>query len=148
MPIDVHIRDPKDDIGVGIGIDGRMFTGPSNFSSTFNAELATDDVVFNIVPAKADHRFIITDIVMAGNKNINTNVDAVVTIYEADSPTNTVSLATVVELPVARSGQLIMNGVFLGCGESAWVNGITTDDDVFVSIFGHYIKIDEARNGS
>lgn len=141
MGIEAIIRDPREDRGVGVGIDGRLFTGPSSFSMTFNGELGTVDTPVNIVPAKASRQFIITDIILVGNKSINTNVDAVVTIYEASSATSATQDQVITTLPVARGGQITMNGIFLGGGEAVYINGTTSDDDVFVSIFGFYVKV-------
>jgi hypothetical protein len=133
----------KNGYEVGVGLDNRLFVGPAEYSEAFNGTLGTDDAVVNIVPAVADCLFVITDIVLKGNKSIDPNTDAVVDVYEANSETNSAALKTIMSVPLERSGRLVLNGVFLGTAVASYVNAKTSDDDVFVTIFGYYVKIQE-----
>jgi hypothetical protein len=143
MPIDSYILDPGTSRKAKVGIDRRLAVGPADFSSAYNATLGVDDTVVNIVPAQADHRFIITGITLTGNRNISTTTDATVDIYEATSETSGTAEVNILTIPVARSTSINLPGLFLGCGEAVWINGKTSDDDVLVTIFGYYVKLED-----
>ena len=137
------ITDESNGNTVKLVMGNALAVGPSDPSKAFNAELAVDDTAINIVPAVADKLFCITGIILTGNKNISTSVDAVVTIYESDTATPAAGpiapLVTIMTIPVARSGQIVLTGITLTTETGRYINGITTDDDVFVTILGYYL---------
>lgn len=143
MPIEAHITDPLNGKVAGVGIDGRVKVGPPEFSTAFNAELTVDDIPVNLVPAKAGQRFIMTSIILTGNKNVSGTVDATVSIYQGTSSTTTFANRSeeIITIPVGKSAQTVIPGIFLGCEVATWINAVTSDDDVFVTILGYYVKV-------
>jgi hypothetical protein len=112
-------------------------------SLSFNAELAEDDTVVNLVPAKADHVFCLTGLLLTGNRNISTTVDASVEIYTADSETTAAAnaLVSLFVIPVAQSSSRDTTGILVEAAEGKWINAVTSDDDVFVTALGYYLKV-------
>lgn len=117
-----------------------LAVSPPQASLAYNATLEVDDIVANIVPGKGGEIFCITGIVLTGNKNISTTVDAVVDIYEANSPTSATVITTLLTIPVARSSQTVLTSILLETSEGSYINGKTSDDDVLVTILGFYIE--------
>jgi hypothetical protein len=142
MSVEVHIVDPGTGKAVKRVEGGAIAVAPVRTSLPFNATLGTDDAVVNVVPAKADHVFYITGIFLTGNKNIDATTAATVTVYTGDSETTAVAnaLTTLLTLPVARNSTRDINPILLETENSKWVNAVTTDDDVFVTIMGYYLR--------
>jgi hypothetical protein len=141
MSIKSVITDLRTANTAGVGADGRVFTGPPGFSSAFNATLGTDDAVVNVVEAKAGHKFVVTDVFAKANKNVSATVDATVEIYEADSATSATVQTALLNIPLARSESVTLNGIFLGTKGTVYINARTDDDDVFITILGYYTAL-------
>jgi len=144
MSIDARIVDSKTGKAAAIVGGNALAVNPPHPSLSFNATLGTDDTVVNVVPAKADHVFCLTSLLLTGNKSINTNVDAVVQIYVASSETTAAADADVplISVPVAQSSSRDITGILLETTIGKWINAVTSDDDVFVTVLGYYIKVE------
>ncbi len=140
MPVSSVIIDSRTGKSVKVGLDRALAVGPSSPSLPFNAELAVDDVPVNIVPAVGNSIFCMTGIVLTGDKNISTTVDATVSIYTSDTNVSAVALTTLLAVPVQRSGQLALTNILIEAEEGKYINGVTSDDNVFVTILGFYIS--------
>lgn len=138
MSIKTYIIDPRSSKKASVSGGGYLAVGPFHPSESFNAELGEPDVPVNILPAKTNTIFTITGIVLTGNKQVDNVVDATVTIYEATGATSAVQSKVLLEVPVARSGNLTMTALHLDASESVYINGVTDDDDIFVTILGYY----------
>ena len=141
MGIKAIIQDAKSGQSASVGSDGRIFAGPSSISSAFNATLGVNNAVVNVVEAKAGYKFIITDVFAKANKNVSATVDATVEIYEADSATSATIQTSLLNIPLARSESITLNGIFLGTNGTDYINARTDDDDVFITILGYYTAL-------
>ena len=143
MPIESYITDSKNGKTVRIVGGDALAVNPPHPSLPFNGTLGTDDVTVNIVPAKADHVFCITAIFMTSNKNVDANTAATVTIFTGDSETTTAAnaLTTILSVPLPKNDQRDYNPILVEAEEGKWVNAVTSDDDVFVTILGYYLNV-------
>lgn len=144
MSIDARIVDSKTGKAAAIVGGNALAVNPPHPSLSFNATLGTDDTVVNVVPAKADHVFCMTALLFTGNKSINTNTDAVVQIYVAASETTTAANAdrALITVPVAQSSSRDITGILLETDPGKWINAVTSDDDVFITAMGYYLKVE------
>lgn len=144
MSIDARIIDTETGKHVRVVGGNALAVNPPYPSLSFNATLGTDDTVVNVVPAKADYVFCLTALLFTGNKNINTNVDATVQVYIGASETTTAANAdrALITVPVAQSSSRDITGILLETTEGKWINAVTSDDDVFVTALGYYIKVE------
>jgi hypothetical protein len=138
MATPIHFKDP--DTGeLAKLIQNAVAVAPPEYSFSYNATLGTDDTPVEVVAPSPAKIFCITGLILVGNKNISTSIDATVTVYEADPTDTATSIRTIIQLPVARSGQIILTNTFICTREAAHIMAQTTDDDVFVTILGYYI---------
>ncbi len=144
MPAITHITDSAKGYSAKVDRGGALAVGPSRVSVTFNATLGTDNTAVNVVPAKADHVFQITGILLTANSNVSNVTSATVTIYTADTETTAKgsALTTLFIIPVVRDDKRDITGILAEAEVGKWINAETTDDDVFVTILGYYIKVE------
>jgi len=140
VSLPINIVDSATGYTATIDVGGGISVNPPQFSESYNATLDVDDTPVEIVPPLGDNIFCITGIILVGNKNISTTVDAVVDIYEALATDTSTAVNTILSIPVARSGQLVLPNMYLCSGEGVHIMGKTSDDDVFVTILGYYVK--------
>lgn len=141
MSIESYITDPRTGRAVKVGLGDSLAVGPASPSEPFNATLGTDDVVVNVVPAKAGHSFCITGIFLTSNKNVDPNTAATVIIYTADSETTAAvdAISTILSAPIPKNDQRDYNPILIAGAPGKWINAVTSDDDVFVTILGFYV---------
>lgn len=137
MPFATQIQDggTGQKATVAPGGELRVISRPDG---SHNATLSIDDIPVEIVEGQRTD-FIMTGLVLTGNKNISTSVDAIVTIFEATADDLTTNLMNLLVIPVARSGQISLLGIHLHVQAGRFIMGETSDDDVLVTIFGHYL---------
>lgn len=139
VAIDTHIVDKSTGKSAKLLFDRALAVAPPELETTYNALLGVDDTPVEIVPPKANSYFCITSVILAGNKSIDPNTDALVTIYEA-SPTDTsTSINDLFTVPVARSEHLVLSGLMIAATETSHIMGTTSDDDVYVVLIGFYV---------
>jgi len=138
MPTPIVITDPDTGRTVGMSTSHALAVGPAKPSTSFNATFGVDDTPVEIVPGKCE-AFCITGIILTGNKNISTSVDATVTIYQATADDLTTSLADILIVPIARSSQTALTNILLEVPAGYYIMGKTSDDDVLATILGFYV---------
>jgi hypothetical protein len=143
MPVDARLVGYQSNLYAKITAGGALAVSPLHPSVSFNGLLGTDATVVNVVPAKSDHVFHITGVFLTGNKDINTSVDAVVEVYTGTSDETTAANATtnLFTVPVGRSSSSAINPILVETSTAEWINAVTSDDDVYVTILGYYLKV-------
>lgn len=143
MSIESHITDQKTGDTVRVTTGGALAVGPTHPSLSFNATLGVDDTAVNIVPAKADHVFCMTGLLLTANQNVSNTASATISIYTGDSETTAVgsALTNLFSIPLGRNDARDITGILVEAEEGKWINGETTDDDVFVTVLGYYLKV-------
>jgi hypothetical protein len=143
MAIDSHLTDQKTGETVRVVGGGALAVSPAYPSLAFNATLETDSTAVNIVPAKADNVFRITGLLLTANQNVSNTVSATISIYTGAAEDTAVGSAikTLFSIPLGRNDTRDITGILLETGVGQWINGETTDDDVFVTVLGHYLEV-------
>jgi hypothetical protein len=120
---------------------GQLVVAPLDFSKFYDATAGVDDVPVEIVPAESGKQFIITGLLIYGNRLIGVN-DATVRIYEADGPAevfNSSTDQTIFLQEVAKNQTISLFPLNVVVNPGKWINGVTNDDDVFFNISGYYV---------
>lgn len=120
---------------------GQLVVGPTSFSEATSIKLETDDVPVNLYPPKANMNFIITDILLYANKNVGAG-DATVTLYESSvGPTSATQTKVILQTEMVKQTSRDLTGVNVEVTEGRWLNAVTDDDDVFITVFGYYTVV-------
>ena len=135
--INVKVIDGRSGRSAQITSRGEITTAPLSFSKAYNAIAGTASSPANILAPMTNKVFVITAILLYGNKKVGA-ADATVTIYEANSPTTTTIEETIFQTEIPKGQRRDITGIYLGVTEGRWVNIITDDDDIYVTIMGYY----------
>jgi len=119
---------------------GELVTVPYDYDDVVSKTLGTADTAVNFFVGKSGQNLIITGIFMFANKNVGVN-DATVSIYEASASGTAAASAskTLINTEMLKQSARAFSGLNLKVTEGKFVNGETNDDDVFVSIMGHFV---------
>lgn len=136
------IVDPSTGVNAKISEAGELLVRPLDYSLAYSANADVINTGYNLVPPIAGSRFIITAILLTGNKNISATVDANVVIYEATSTSTTTSSRDLLPIEIAKSSVRDITGIRLSVRPGYWVNIKTDDDDVRCTILGYYSEFE------
>ena len=118
----------------------QLVIGNTDFSTFYQVLCDVDNQSYKVVAPMDNNIFIITAIILSGNRNVGVN-GSVIQIYESiDGPaTGTVSKVILTD-DLAKQTRSVMTGINIKVTKGSWINAECDDDDVRVSIAGYYVK--------
>lgn len=128
--------------GAAVTCRGQLVTAPLGFNKTFYQSLATPSDVYNFISPVAGKQFIIDGIIFSSNKNVSSTNGAVISIYEAASPTSNVPLKTLFTLDIGRLEKGSVTALNVLTSDGVWINGSADDATTNVTILGYYVDKD------
>lgn len=142
MGLDVQIKDGKHGTGKGAGVTrlGQLVTSPLEYSTPIFKELSVTGTAVNFFVPVASMQVVITDIVVETNKDVSSTNGALVEIYCAESATSTTATADILTLQPTKNDSRVITGLNYIIDKGAWVNAVTDDATVFMTISGYYVE--------
>lgn len=141
MSLDVHIEDPSTSNKAKVTARGQVVVSSISFSESFSITVDAINTAFNLVLPKENKNFVITDIILTGDKTISTVNDASIVVYEAPSLAETAPDNVLLDVDVARSSSLVMTGLNLITETAAkFINIKSTEINVKATLMGYYVE--------
>ena len=113
--------------------------GPYDLAK-FN-ELAEVDTAYNFFGPKGREQFVITGFLMYGDKQVSGATNATVIIYESSQSDSTTEDRVLVQVEVGQNQSIPFPNIRILCNKGVYVNAKTDDDDIHMTIFGHYVDL-------
>ena len=118
---------------------GQVVVAPLDFSTFYSAQTAANNVPVNVTIPNTRKSFIMTDIVLAGDRSIGAS-GAVTKIYENSvGPTDTAITKLIYEDEIAKQTRAILTGLNIIVTEGVWINVVSDDVIVRCNIGGYFI---------
>jgi hypothetical protein len=138
MSIDVRIGDGFNGGTAKVTKRNQLVTAPLEFSTFYTASVTVNDTAANLVGPKAGKRFVITEIILTGDRSIAAN-GAVAKIYEAANDSTATVSTLIYEDEIAKQTRAVLTGVNIIVSEGVWINVVADDTIVRANIAGYYI---------
>jgi len=113
--------------------------GPYDLSE-FN-ELGTINTAYNFFGPKGREQFVITGFLVYGDKQVSSSTNATIVFYESSQPDSIVVDRTLVQFEVGQNQSIPFPKIRILCNVGKYINAKTDDDDIHVTIFGHYVDL-------
>jgi len=123
---------------VGVSSSGEVLVRAFDYSDFLFQTIDTVDTAFNFFKPKQGFQFVITGVVISGNRDIGVN-GSILTVYTADSTTSTTALSTPFEIEVPKSTVLPFIIPNVLTAEGIFLNGKADDATVRVGMFGYFV---------
>lgn len=104
-------------------------------------ELATTNTAYNFFGPRGREQFVITGFLMYGDKQVNSSTNATVVIYESDQPDSITEDRVLVQVEVGQNQSIPFPNIRILCNKGVYLNAKTDDDDIHITIFGHYVDL-------
>jgi phosphomannomutase len=119
--------------------DGQLVVGDVDFSHFYLGTAIANDTAVNVVPPKTGKRFIITAIILSGDRSIAAN-GAVTDVYESDvGPTDGTIETQIIQEEIAKQTRMTATGLHIEVNQGKWVNVKSDDVIVRCNIAGYYV---------
>ena len=134
MATPVNIIGDASSIRVKVTKFGQLVTAPIQYSRPSAKELTDIGVPVNFIEPEAGSSIVITDILVFADKSVSQTEPADVDIYESDGIDSLEIIEDIVRPQVIRSGDVTLTGLNLLVPEGRWVNAVTTDANIRLTI--------------
>ena len=116
---------------------GELVVGSYDYSNPYYVRTLVDDQAYNVVTAKAGHRFIVTGVLISTSKNIVGT--ATIVLYEALSAETTVVDTDILTIDMVKEDRIYLNLFNVATSTSTYINIKATDSQVDCTVFGYYV---------
>ena len=103
-------------------------------------ELAEINTAYSFYKPLGSQQFVITGFLVYGDKQIGTGTNSTVIIYEASQEDTTDVDRVLVQFEVGQNQSIPFPNIRILCNSGKYINGKCDDDDVHMTIFGHYVN--------
>ena len=142
MAIHTNIEDGQGtDSLVHVTPNGELIIREIEYSQSVFQTLDVDNTAYNFYTPIVGQNFIITGIIADAAASVGSG--ATVTIYEADSPTSTGVDKNLFTFFLAASTPKTVVPIMVKTSEGVFLNAKTNDDDVFMTILGYYVNVND-----
>jgi len=114
--------------------------GPYDLAK-FN-ELDAVNTAYNYYRPNGKLQFVLTGFLMYGDKQVSSSTNATIIIYESDQPDSITVDRTLVQVEVGQNQSIPFPNIRILCNRGVYINAKTDDDDIHLTIFGHFVDLD------
>ena len=118
---------------------GQLLTAPGPFDNVVFNELATINTAYNFFQPDGKRYFLLTGFLVYGDKQVNASTNATVIIYEASQPDSVTVDKVLFQFEVGQNQSIPFPNIRVLVNKGVYVNAKTDDDDIHMTIVGHYI---------
>jgi hypothetical protein len=118
---------------------GQIVTGALSFETFYLGATAVANTAVNVVPPKSGKCFIITAIILSGNRDVGVN-GAITDVFEnLSGPTDGTINTEIIQEEIAKQTRMTATGLNIIVSRGAWVNVKSDDVIVRCNIAGYYV---------
>ena len=126
---------------VSINEAGELLVSDGPYDLAKFNELDLVNVGYNFFGPRGREQFVITGFLMYGDKQVSTSTNSTVVIYESSAPDSTTEDKVLVQVEVGQNQSIPFPNIRILCNKGIYLNAKCDDDDVHMTIFGHYADL-------
>lgn len=131
----------RDGQEAAVNAAGELVVSPGPYDLVKFHDMDTINTAYNYFGPKGLHQFVITGFLALGDKDISDASDSTVVIYESDAPDSTTASRILIQFEIAKLIPVPFPNIRILCNFGKYINAKCVDDDVHMTIFGHYVDL-------
>ncbi len=120
--------------------NGQLVIAPLEQNLAEFNELGTVDAGVTFYKPRSGQQFIITNIFVFGDKQVSSNSNATVEVFESLSENSATVDKTLLKFEISQNQFQPYNNVNILVNPDVFINAKTDDDDIHMNILGYYIE--------
>jgi hypothetical protein len=129
-----------DEQPVRVNRNGELLTASGPYDLAEFNELAEINTAYNFYKPNGANQFVITGFLVYGDKQVSSSTNSTVVIYEAEEENSTTESRVLVQFEVGQNQSIPFPNIRILCNAGIYINAKCTDDDIHMTIFGHYVR--------
>lgn len=126
---------------VAVNEAGEILVSDGPYDLAQFKELATVNTAYNFFGPRGREQFVITGFLIYGDKQVNSSTNATVIIYESSQSDSTTEDRVLVQVEVGQNQSIPFPNIRILCNKGVYLNAKTDDDDIHMTVFGHYVDL-------
>lgn len=126
---------------VQVNSAGELIVSEGPYDLAVFNELDTTGAAYNFYGPRGREQFVITGFLVYGDKQVSTSTNATVVIYEASQSDEATEDRILVQVEVGQNQSIPFPNVRILCNKGVYINAKTDDDDIHITLFGHYVDL-------
>jgi hypothetical protein len=126
---------------VNVNDAGEILVSDGPFDLSMFNELDLVNTAYNFFGPRGRQQFVISGFLMYGDKQVSGATNATVIIYESDQPDSTTTDRVLVQVEVGQNQSIPFPSIRILANRGVYINAKTDDDDIHMTIFGHYVDL-------
>jgi hypothetical protein len=126
---------------VNVNDAGEILVSDGPFDLSMFNELDLVNTAYNFFGPRGRQQFVISGFLMYGDKQVSGATNATVIIYESDQPDSITVDRVLVQVEVGQNQSIPFPSVRILANRGVYINAKTDDDDIHMTIFGHYVDL-------
>jgi hypothetical protein len=126
---------------VNVNDAGEILVSDGPFDLSMFNELDLVNTAYNFFGPRGRQQFVISGFLMYGDKQVSGATNATVIIYESDQPDSTTTDRVLVQVEVGQNQSIPFPSIRILSNRGVYINAKTDDDDIHMTIFGHYVDL-------
>lgn len=118
---------------------GELVVAPLSYDLTKFNELAEINTAYNFYGPIPLKQFVITSMLAYGDKQVSSNTNATVEVYEASATDETTVDKCLIRFEIGQNQAIPFTPLRVLVNHGKWINAKTDDDDIHMTIMGYYI---------
>lgn len=120
---------------------GELLISDGPYDFTEFRELDTINTAYNYYKPFGRQQFVITGFFAYADKQVSSSTNATVVIYEADGEESTTESKVLFQFEIGQNQSAPFPNIRVLCNKGVYVNAKTDDDDIHLTILGHYVDL-------
>lgn len=141
MAVPSLIIDPRSGMTARVTQFGQLVTSSLDYSIPVVNSLTVIDTPVNFIEPEANHQIVITDIILSTDRNIGAN-GAIVQLYCSDAPDSSTVNSSILNIEMLKNTSRDLIGLNFLIASGFWVNAITDDNNVQITVGYYRVPID------
>lgn len=141
MTIPVHIKGGAKNVTVLVSDLGQLVVAPIAYDEVSFNEMNVAIAAFNFYEPEPGMQFVITSIYMKADRGVSNTVDATIILYESDAIDSLSVDKVLFQVNLVRGNAVNLAPLNILVSEGVWINGRTSDTDIFSTVTGYYIDV-------
>jgi hypothetical protein len=118
---------------------GQLVVAPLAFSTPQFNEMTATATAYNFFTPKTSQQFIITEIIISTNKNVSVTDGALIEIFTTNAINSATPLDDILTVQLTKNANLPLTGLNIVTDCGVWINAVTDDATVFLTVSGYYV---------
>ena len=127
---------------VAVNAAGELLISDGPYDLAVFNELAAINTAYNFYGPRGRDQLVITGFLIYGDKQVSSTTNSTVVIYESAAPDSATATRVLVQVEVGQNQSIPFPNIRILCNYGIYINAKCDDDDIHMTIFGHYVDLD------